>query len=439
MICLSADNKKWLALAMVFNAVVSRLGVSASHAKKLIAITQYSLLITLLLLLSACGSSSSDEVTPQHDKPKEKPVLKIYLFAPESPIVTRATTGYVDASEAERQVNSIDVWVFEHELPNDLVSYIHLDNLSFDGQKEIAMDLTNEFADLPKKPNVDIYVVANKESCEMADLDKNTTLVQLKEKRIGSSYFGTSPLVSVVPTAGLPMSGLLENQVISGIPPVYTANAQNVKLVRSISKVRFVFSQSTSNAPEISNLSIKIHENMIPKQEYLFLQGVYPTFKSRVYITGQDDYEAETILVSGIGNTETVKTNTPEKYIHACENPAAYVYTSQTGQAYEDMINDGLIDPDDDGPNLSPLSQVGLFYLRESDKKLEGTISYKLGPDGNQQDKNVTFSMGAAGDFTRNHTWIVYGYFLGSGELKLNVVDVKEWTSGSEDPKVYNW
>ena len=47
--------------------------------------------------------------------------------------------------------------------------------------------------------------------------------------------------------------------------------------------------------------------------------------------------------------------------------------------------------------------------------------------------------MGAAGDFTRNHTWIVYGYFLGSGELKLNVVDVKDWTSGSEDPKVYNW
>lgn len=366
-------------------------------------------------------------------------MLKIYLFAPESPIVTRATTGYVDASEEERQVNSIDVWVFEHESPNDKVSYIHLDNLSFDGQKEIAMDLTDEFADLPKKPNVDIYVVANKESCQMSDLDESTTLAQLKEKCIGSSYFGTSPLVSTVPTAGLPMSGLLENQVISGIPPVYTANAQNVKLVRSISKVRFVFSQSTSNAPVISNLNITLHDNMIPKQEYLFLQGVYPTFKSRVKITGQDDYEGEITLVSGVGNTETDKTNNPEKYIHACDNPAEYAYTSQTGQDYEDLINNGLLDPDGEGQQLSPLSQVGFFYLRESDKKLEGTISYTLGSDGNQQDKNVTFSMGVAGDFTRNHTWIVYGYFLGSGELKLNAVDIKDWTSGDENPKVYNW
>jgi hypothetical protein len=47
--------------------------------------------------------------------------------------------------------------------------------------------------------------------------------------------------------------------------------------------------------------------------------------------------------------------------------------------------------------------------------------------------------MAGAGDFTRNHTWIVYGYFLGSGELKLNVVDVKGWTTGGENQDLYNW
>lgn len=376
--------------------------------------------IMMLLWLTACGSSSSDEVTPQPDKPKEKPVLKIYLFAPESPIVTRASTGSVDASQAERAIHTIDVWVFEHESPNDKVSYIHLDDVSFSGQKEIAMELTDEFANLPKKPNVDIYVAANKESCGLTSLNENTTLAELKETCIGSSSFGTASPVVSVPGTGLPMSGLLENQVISGIPPVYTAMSQNVKLVRAVSKVRFIFSMSNANPPTISNLSISLKDNMIPKEEYLFLEGVYPTHKSRVKLTGVDVYESEASLVT---NNNTV--------INQCDDPASYAYTSETGQAYEDKMNTGITD--------NHLSDFGTFYFRESDIKLEGTISYTLGTAPNATNKSKTFTMGAAGDFTRNHTWIVYGYFLGSGDLKLNVVDVKDWTSGSEDPKVYNW
>lgn len=373
----------------------------------------------LLVLLTACGSSSTEDApqTPQPEKPKEKPVLKIYLFAPESPIVTRASTGSVDASQAERAIHTIDIWVFEHESPNKKVSYIHLDDVSFSGQKEIAMELTDEFANLPKKPNVDIYVAANKESCGLTSLNENTTLAQLKETCIGSSSFGTTSLMNTVPTEGLPMSGLLENQVISGIPPVYTAMSQNVKLVRAVSKVRFIFSKSNANPPTISDLSISLKDNMIPKEEYLFLEGVYPTHKCRVKLTGSDGYEAEASLVT---NNNTV--------INQCDDPASYAYTSETGQAYEDKMNAGI--------TANHLSDFGTFYLRESDKKLEGTISYTL---GNSTPKSKTFTMGAAGDFTRNHTWIVYGYFLGSGDLKLNVVDVKDWTSGSEDPKVYNW
>jgi hypothetical protein len=378
--------------------------------------------IMMLLLLTACGSSSSDEVTPQPDKPKEKPVLKIYLFAPESPIVTRASTGSVDASQAERAIHTIDIWVFEHESPNKKVSYIHLDDVSFSGQKEIAMELTDEFANLPKKPNVDIYVAANKESCGLISLNENTTLAQLKETSIGSSSFGTTSLVNTVPPEGLPMSGLLENQIISGIPPVYTAMSQNVKLVRAVSKVRFIFSMSNANPPTINNLSISLKDNMIPKEEYLFLEGVYPTYKSRVKLTGVDDYESEASLVTNTNNNTV---------INKCDDPASYAYTSETGQAYEDKMNAGI--------TATHLSDFGTFYFRESDIKLEGTISYTLGTAPNAKNNSKTFTMGAAGDFTRNHTWIVYGYFLGSGDLKLNVVDVKDWTSGSEDPKVYNW
>ena len=382
--------------------------------------------IWMLLLVTGC-TSSSEEDDPQY--PKEKPVLKIYLFAPESPIVTRASNGYVDAYEDEKQIRSIDVWVFEHDSPEKKVSYIHLGDLSFTGQREISMEISDDFANMPKKPNVDIYVVANKESCGLTGLDENTTLAQLKDQCIGSSYFGTTLPVSTVPDQGLPMSGLLENQIISGIPPVYTAKANNVKLVRAVSKVRFILSKSNSDPPVISNLSINLDANMLPKEEYVFLEGIYPTNKCHVK-TGENAYEEVAAnLVSGVGIDN----------IYGCDNPASYAYTTQTGQEYENLINNGLLDPDGEGEQHPALSQVGLFYLHESDKQLTGKINYTLGTEPNATQKSVPFSMGAAGDFTRNHTWIVYGYFLGSGQLKLNVVDIKDWTSGSEDPKVYNW
>ena len=384
-------------------------------------------MLMLLLILTACGSSSTeDELQPQ--KPKEKPVLKIYLFAPESPIVTRADIGSVDASEAENAIHTIDVWVFEHEAPYKKVSYIHLNDVSFTGQKEIAMDISDDFANLPKKPNVDIYVAVNKESCGLHTgvnaLTENTTLAQLKAAYIGSESFGVSPLQSDVPATGLPMSGLLENQIISGIPPVYTAMAQNVKLVRSVSKIRFIFSQSSSGAPDITNLSISLNANVLPQEEFLFLEGVYPTYKSHVKSTGDNDYEAEVTLVSGKNNTD---------HINKCDNPAGYAYTSETGQAYENKINEGL---KIQGSQTSPdLSELGRFYFRESHRQLAGTIRYTIG----SENKSKPFAMAGAGDFTRNHTWIVYGYFLGSGDLKLNMVDVKDWSSGSENPDLYNW
>ena len=384
-------------------------------------------MLMLLLLLTACSSSSTNEEPQQPQKPKEKPVLKIYLFAPESPIVTRANTGSVNASEDEKEIHTIDVWVFEHEEPHNKVSYIHLNDVSFSGQKEIAMEVSDQFANLPKKPNVDIYVAVNKESCGLATgehaIGENTTLAQLKDAYIGSAYFGVSTLQSAVPDAGLPMSGLLENQIVSGIPPIYTAMAQNVKLVRAVSKLQFIFSKSSTGAPTITNLSISLNANVLPQEEYLFLEGVYPTYKSRVKSTGDNDYEDATTLVQGEANVA------PE--INSCANPASYAYTSETGQAYETMINTGITN--------NELSRLGLFYFRESHRQLSGTISYTIGESSNTTNKTKPFTMISAGDFTRNHTWIIYGYFLGSGELRLNVVDVKAWTDDTGNPKVYNW
>ena len=379
----------------------------------------------LLLMLTSCASGNTEEIEVRY----EKPVLKIYLFAPDSPIVTRADIGDVEAAAAEKAIKTIDVWVFEHDNPEKRVSYVHLDNITFDGQKEIVMELTDDFANLAKKPDVDIYVAANASNLGLT-LNKTTTIEELKAACIGTAYFGVYPndptkLVKTVPDGGLPMSGMLEKQVVGGIPPVYTAKNKNVQLVRAVSKIRFILSKSSSNAPTISNLSIKLDADMIPNKEFLFLEGDYPDYRSNVNTT--EGYESEATIVTGISSDD----------INSCNDPAIYAYTSETGQAYETKIDNGLKDPE--GEQKPDLTQVGLFYFRESDKQLKGSISYKLGTGENDPVKNVEFKMSGAGDFTRNHTWIVYGYFLGSGDLKLNVVDVKEWTTGGGNSDLYNW
>jgi len=41
--------------------------------------------------------------------------------------------------------------------------------------------------------------------------------------------------------------------------------------------------------------------------------------------------------------------------------------------------------------------------------------------------------------FTRNHTWIVYGYFAGKELLKIYSIDTTDWSTSSADHPVFNW
>lgn len=385
-------------------------------------------MLMLLQLFSSCASDPTEEI----EEPKEKPVLKIYLFAPDKPIVTRADVGYVDPLPAESAINTLDIWVFEH-LNKKLVGYIRLANQTFvNDQKVVTMDIPDEFAKMAVKPSVDIYVVANVTALNSGlALNRDTPLSDLENAKIGRSdaadFFGLTSLVSAVPDDGLPMSGLLKEQTIDGsTAPVYSVATNKVKLVRAVSKVRFILSKSTSQPPAVSDLSIKFDENVIPTNEYLFLTGVYPLVLGHIDNTSYESGDNNKVLVSGIGIDD----------INDCTNPASYAWgavENETAQDYETRINNGLETQEEQ--THPDLSQVGLFYLRESDIKITGTISYKVG--GN--DRNVPFEMAAAGDFTRNHTWIVYGYFLGNGDLVLNAVHTQPWNDDPESGKIHNW
>lgn len=387
------------------------------------------MLMLLLLLFTACSKSSEGGDEPEPDK--KKPVLKVYVFAPDRPVVTRADGGDVDATAEENEIHSLHVWVFENhtkaedpkkEDDGKFVGHVALTNVALsEAGSEVSMDISDDFAE--NKPNVDVYVAANVTSSNSGlSLDAYTDRATLEGATIKSGYFGVSPLITSVPGDGLPMSGVLKDRMVSGSSPVLRVGPEsgglsNVRLVRAVSKIRFVFSKSSKNRDNLTVNSIKLDNSVLPNEEYLFLDGAYPTNRYKVKTTG--DYVTQTELISNIDGT-TIKVN---------DSPAAYSYdeATMTSQDYEDKINNGIKE--------EKLSELGHYYLRESDKKVTGKVTYTIGTT----EKTVTFQTEAAGDFSRNHTWIVYGYFVSSGNLLVSMVEIKNWMNIDTPQEVYNW
>ena len=405
----------------------------------------------LMLLLAGCASDPKEETEPE---PKQKPVLTIWLYAPDRPVVTRGDIGEVDALVAESAVHSLHIWVFEAGTDTH-VGHISLSEPNMeevlDDQdtnivgKKVTMEISDDFAkkltnDNSDDDKVDIYVAANVTpyNCGLS-LDGSTTRANLEaalieHKADGADYFGVTGLASMtsgvmkVPDSGLPMSGVLKGQTVGGTSPVFNVMTR-VKLVRAVSKIRFIFSKSTSisNDTHLRVKSVSLGDNtasVLPKQQYLFLEGSYPDYEKRVKTDG--GYEAETNVITDVGFSA----------INDCSNLSQYIYDSESmnGQDYETLINKGLITQD--GQTSPDLSELGRFYLRESDKTLRGRIKYTMLDD---EEKEATFQMKTAGDFSRNHTWIVYAYFVGTDELEVNVVEVKAWNEETSSHSVYNW
>lgn len=395
----------------------------------------------MLFLLVACSKSSSEGGEEPEIK---KPVLRIYIFPPNRPIITRADTdlGDVDATKEENNINSLQVWVFERDESNLgnslLVGHVSLRTLTLSeaGTGEVTMEITDAFADKlmtsNQRPRVDVYVAANVTSTN-SGLSFNALMNNGETKEsdvaelfIGSNYFGVTSPITRVPSDGLPMSGVLKDQPISGSSPVFRVGTSeslaNVQLVRAVSKMRFIFCKSTANKDDVDVKTISLNDNVLPKEEYLFLANDYKKATEKWRIKGTDYEEAKT-LVSTSG--------TP---IEDCESPSYYSYDGKmTGQEYENRINEGV--------GKGDLTDLGTFYLRESNQKLAGTVQYAITPEGTTttNEKTTSYSMINAGEFSRNHTWIVYGYFITSGDLELNIVEMKDWDSGEVPEEVYNW
>lgn len=360
----------------------------------------------ILIVLTACSSSD--------DKAGQQPtMLTIYVYSPEHPMLTRSDVGPVNATEAENKVTSLQIWVYDGV--GNRVGYLNTKETATLNAGEGAVyqiPVPDDFA--KNKPNVDVYVMANvtSETCGItpADFTESTSRTNLQDKaKIVEPHFGLSSLTTVVPDDGLPMAGALKDQPVIGDAPVLRIGTQSdiatIKLTRAVSKLRFAFANTAgANAKKLSIKDITLNAGMIPNEEYLFPQAQALTYNTNI----------ADLLSSPIEEVKTIA------------DPASYVYDeqTQTAQQYEDLMNG------------SDLTQVGAYYLRESDRKLEGTITYQI--EGEETPLEATFRMRES-DFKRNHSWIVYAYYEGLSGMKIQLVDVTPWEEKEATHTVYNW
>ena len=384
-------------------------------------ILQWLLCSILIVLFSACSSSSVEEgVTHQQAK------LAIYVYAPEQAAAkknappTRGDVGEVDAITNEGTIKSLHIWIYEQETGN-YVGYFSTEDVSAlnQGQGTIyQIPVSDDFAS--KKPYVNVYVMANvtSDNCGIGTLNKETTRAALLEgaKITGglglSGHFGLEQNTRTVPDDGLPFAGMLTGKPVVGDAPTLRVGTLSevftVQLTRAVSKLRFVFAKTTGQ-PTVNITSIKMNIGMIPDVEYLFQTPTSMTYNT----------EAKELLLDDIDD------------IAETADPTQYLYLGQNAQEYENLINAAA--------NKQPNPEVtveGPIYLRESDKQLAGTITYTI---GGGEPQTADFAMQQEGDFSRNHTWIVYAYYAGAGKLQVQSLFVKEWSTKELNHQVYNW
>lgn len=392
------------------------------------------------LLLTAC-SDDSDGTSSSQDGDC---YIEVYVYQPDRPMLIRAVSEpVIDPTEGESTIHELKIWVFRHS-DGQKVGYLEVgestekplfDILNENGQQLFKIKVDAAFADNPE--NVDVYVVANGGN-DASTLGETTARAALKAAVLGSSSFGVNDnythdaVVKEVPETGLPMSAQLEDQSIYGsFPTLRIGNATTIstlRLTRAVSKLRFVICRKTEedNAKQMleSITSVKLNGSMIPTQTFL-LPVSTSSYASVLYDGTEMDYR-------GIE-----KDDIPE-----VDDPMDYAYTTQTPEEYEELVKEAV--------TSEKLYQFGLTYLRESPKQLTGTITYTVkerndtGTPWDNVVETANFSMAAPGEFMRNHSWIIYIYYMDAKIHTLTVthLGMRDWVDyggGSLDHNVYNW
>ena len=362
------------------------------------------IVLSALMLAGAC--SRLDE---------QNAALNIYVRLPED-VATKAATDWSTLFNRETRINDLKIWVFLNEstdasLPaGQLLGYLEPKQLNVVSGKVQKFTIPLKKEEAAKIKKVDVYVLANSLAIQMQEVGKTTTSAELDAltlsgNRFGIAVNGTPTNTSVIDNQGLPYTAVGKALTLSRSGSNLSLDNETLELVRTVSKVQFVFSQimlSSGDKPVPFSINwLELDSGQIPEQEYLFNDS------ANKYKIG-NEYVPRTLTFPGLPSKNDIVGNT---------NPSSYVFDSsnETPQEYQARIHEALVN--------NTLTGYAPCYLRESDKALTGKINYTL---GTLAPKTLEFSMSAGEKFTRNSSWVLY-FYINNNSLSLSVA-YSPWT-----------
>ena len=383
--------------------------------------------IAALLMLSTMASCSDQD--SQAPATGDEAYLNL-SFSTASNTTSRASrAGDIGNNEtqakptAESDIHSIKVWVFKSETGASAnpIAYKEDTPSAVDG-KPVNGNYTLNLRFLRKingeeLKNIDLYILANSESTNMADKLKgkdprSITRADLQkvtfDDPFGITAEGKAQTTEVPTGKGLPISRAITNIDIADHVADTEIEAKrkgiSIPLVRAVSKLHFYFARKTGEDALTENVKVKkieIDGNTFPTASYVFPdEEDYATADANKAATsnkyGTPSYVATPLKLDGVENAK----------IKAVADPLAYKRgETETAQTYMDRMNKEI-----GGHNLS--------YLRETNKPITGKIYYQLAEGGSV--KSQEFTIPSSGNAIRNRELVVYGYFLQGGALCLD-------------------
>ena len=380
---------------------------------------------SLLLLLTALSSCSEYE-EGRPDMTNSVP-LTFHLQASGHQYATRGYEGDVTAITGENIIYDAKVWAY------DATSKLFIgygETTADDAGNTLDVTLEIPRYIVTSGRNVDIYAIGNTKSVGLSELDaaSGANIDLLTSNVLGGTNF-TPAGTTTITGDGLPMS-CIEQDFSIVVEGEISTTLPTIMMTRAVSKVRFAFGRTTGY-DDVAITGIEIDGGLIPNSERIFPLDKatsaenYATVSSGTYhgdrypnIITADDYIADKKVYRATGDEDFTTTLIPSLRIQEYANPVQNIWpatvvnggTAMTAQEYSEYVTEII----NNQYNFTT-------YLRESDQKISGTIHYVVGG----VKKQTAFTMDAAGDFARNHEWIVYGYF-DPAQLSLTVT-VQPW------------
>ena len=383
--------------------------------------------IAALLMLSTMASCSDQD--SQVPATGDEAYLNL-SFSTASTTTSRAG-GAEDIGNNETQANpnqesdihNIKVWVFKTGTGGEAkpIAYKEDTPTAVDGST-VNSKYTLNLRFLRKingeeLKNIDLYILANSESTNMADKLKGKDLRSITRADLQGVTFddpfgitaeGKAQTTAVPTGKGLPISRAITNIEIANHVADTEIEAKDkeisIPLVRAVSKLHFYFARKAGEDAYTDNVKvtrIEIDGNTFPTASYIFPdEEDYATADANKSATsgkyGTPTYVATPLTLDGVENTG----------IKAVTDPLSYKRgPSETAQDYMDRMNKEI-----GGHDLS--------YLRETNKPITGKIYYQLAEGDFERSRE--FTIPSEGNAIRNRELVVYGYFLQGGALCLD-------------------